>query len=84
MLNRFALLLFMLITIPAFSQTEDDNRILNQFIVMLKPGQQVDELVKEFPALQVQKCLSKQMNIWLMQRDTTADAEKFLLTLKAG
>lgn len=80
----FSLLLLMFISISAFSQLEDENRILDQYIVMLKPAQSTDELVKEFPSLQVKKCLSKQMNIWLLQRNTTADAEKFLLSLQSG
>ena len=84
MLKQFSLFLFILFSIPAFSQTEDDSQISDQFIVMLKPAQQVDLLVKEFPTLQVKKCLSKQMGIWLLQRNTTAGAEKFLIALQSS
>jgi len=82
MLKHLSLLLLIFISPAAFSQTDEDNRVLDQFIVMLKPGQQVDGLIKEFPVLQINKCLSKQMNIWLLQRNTTEGAEKFLLTLQ--
>ena len=74
----------MIISAPAFSQLEDDNRILDQYIVMLKPAQHIDELIKEFPTLQVKKSLSRQMNIWLLQSNTTTGAEKLLVSLQVA
>lgn len=74
----------MVVFVQAFSQVEDDNQISDQFIVMLKPAQQVNELVKEVPSLQIKKCLSKQMNIWLLQRNSVAEPDQFLLLLQAN
>ena len=50
---------------------------------MLNPGQSADVLIKEFPMLQIKKCLSKRMNIWLLQNSSTKDAEKMLRSLQS-
>lgn len=46
---------------------DDEHAIAHQYIVMMKPGQDVMQLVKDEPLLQTSKCLSKRMNIWLLQ-----------------
>ena len=46
---------------------EDEHAIAHQYIVMMKPGQDVMQLINEEPLLQTSKCLSKRMNIWLLQ-----------------
>ena len=74
----------MIVSVQAFSQLEDNYRVQNQFIVRLKPGQNIDGLVKEAPSLQIIKCLSRQMNIWLLERNITVGAEKFLETLQTN
>ena len=70
------------VSVPAFSQLEDDTRVQNQFMVMLKPGQNIETLVKQLPQLSISKCLSKQMNIWLLDRNNSAAPEKFLKQLQ--
>lgn len=52
MVKQLFTFFFLLISVATFSQSEDDNRLLNQFIVMLKPAQNINELLKGFPALQ--------------------------------
>ncbi len=84
MLKRFALFLFMAVSISVFGQVEDENQISDQFIVMLNPGHNVNELTKAHSSLQIKKCLSKQMGIWLLQRNTEAGAEKFLESLQTS
>ena len=84
MIKRFLLLFLMIVSVQAFSQLDDDNRVQNQFIVMVKPTQGIDALIKQFSGLEVKKCLSKQMNIWLVERNTTTGAEKFLESLQAN
>lgn len=71
----------------AFAQTDDDNSIPTEFIVMLKPGHKIEVLMQELessaisnPAT-IKKCLSPRMGIYLLQRNTTNAADKFLLGL---
>ena len=67
----------------SFAQFEqDDNRILNQFIVMLKPSQTIERLLLQFPSVKNKECLSQRMNIYLLERNTTSAPDEFLLTLK--
>ncbi len=77
-----------LFLLPLFSFAqlgEDDNRIANQFIVMLKPSQSIESLLKE-PAflgnLTNKECLSPRMNIYLLEKTTTSSPDDFLLLLK--
>jgi len=82
-MKKIALLFFLFLFINSFSQgLDDDHRILNQFIVMLKPAGHIEELTKTFPSLQVKGCLSKQMNIWLLERSSSIGAEDFLTALQ--
>ncbi|HWB63343.1 MAG TPA: S8 family serine peptidase, partial [Chitinophagales bacterium] len=60
----------------------NDPRVLNQYLVMLKPGIKADDFVKAYPSVQVNRCLSKHMNIWLLNRNTTTRAESFLAGLQ--
>ena len=83
MVKRFLFLLLITVSFPAFSQLEDDYRIQSEFIVMLKPAQSVEALVKDFSGVQIKRCLSKQMNIWLLERGSTKGAEKFLESLQS-
>ena len=63
----------------SFAQWEEtDNRVLNEFIVLLKPSVRIAEFTSTEGTLQVKQCLSPRMNIWLMERNATADAENFL------
>ena len=81
MFKQFLFALLVSISTTAFAQLEDDNRVLNEFIIMMRPAQNVADIVKAYPEVQIKKCLSKQMNIWLLQRKPTADAENFLQIL---
>ncbi len=67
-----------------FSQgfVDDDSRIANEFIVMLKPGRQVGELLKNLPEIKIKQSLSKRMNIWLLERNNLLKQEDFLTQLK--
>jgi hypothetical protein len=61
---------------------DDENAIPDQFIVMLRPGHTIESLQTAFPTLKNRGSLSKRMNIFLLERNTTASAEDFLLILK--
>ena len=81
----FALCLLLSAT-KSFSQfEEDDHRIINQFIVMLKPQHKIEQLLSE-PALvgnlTIRQCLSPRMNIYLLERNAATSSEDFLLTLQ--
>ena len=83
-MKKILVLFLLLFSIRSFSQFEDDSRVLNEYIVMLQPARQIDVVLREYPSLQVSRCLSRQMNIWLLQRNTTTAAEHFLATLRAN
>lgn len=77
------MLLLVLSATKLFSQyQEDDNRILNEFIVMLKPGHSVKQLLIDIPHTKTKECLSPRMNIYLLERNTTDGAEDFLFILR--
>lgn len=61
---------------------EDDNRILNEFIVMLNPAHSIDALLQGMSSLKVKEVLSPRMNIYLLERNSTQTPEDFLLSLK--
>lgn len=82
-MKNFSVLLFLFLALRSFSQFEEkDNRILNQYIVMMKPGAEVSEWLGRFTQLKVKQCLSQRMNIWLLERDKTAGSEDFLAVLQ--
>ncbi|MDB5282995.1 MAG: hypothetical protein JWO06_2070 [Bacteroidota bacterium] len=83
MKNIFVLLL-LFISMRSFSQYEDDSRIVSEYIVMLQPVSPVAALLKDYPSLHVKKCLSKRMNIWLLERNTTVAPDNFLSTLRSN
>lgn len=62
----------MLSSIMLCAQADDKGTILNQYIVMLRPGHTLEQVLKEVPGLKTERCLSKRMNIWLL---TTADGK---------
>ncbi len=77
------LALAMLFSVTAFAQwEEEDSRVLNQFIILLKPGMSVDRTLMAFPDVKPVSCLSKRMNIWLLQRSSVDNPEEFLRLLR--
>lgn len=73
----------LLLTAPAFAQFEDsDPRILDHYIVMMRGSTSINSVVESHPGIKVQRCLSAHMNIWLIERNTTANAEEFLSELQ--
>lgn len=62
-----------LLSFSLFAQLED-YRIYNQLIVMMKPGRDVKSITtdKLIPA----QCLSKRMNIWLLESTTNVSEEQ--------
>ncbi|MES2622268.1 MAG: S8 family serine peptidase [Bacteroidota bacterium] len=79
----FVLLLLVLSPTTSFSQfEEEDNRILNEFIVMLKPSHSVEQLLLNISNTKAKECLSQRMNIYLLERNTTFSAEEFLSSLR--
>jgi hypothetical protein len=56
-----------LLSLSVFAQL-DDHRIYNQLIVMMKSGKEVSSITTD--KLMVKQCLSKRMNIWLLQSTT--------------
>jgi len=88
MLNRYLITLLLLpllamLPVKSFSQMqEEDNRIANQFIVMLKPSQSIETVLAQFPSTKIKECLSTRMNIYLLERNTDSSPEEFLLALQ--
>jgi len=67
----------------SFAQWEEtDNRVWDEFIVMLKPTVRIVEFTSSETTLGIKKCLSPRMNIWLLERNTKTDAENFLTKLQ--
>lgn len=64
-----------LLSFSLFAQLED-YRIYNQLIVMMKPGKEVKSITTD--KLIAKQCLSKRMNIWLME--STANISEDELT----
>lgn len=60
----------------------EDSRDYTHFIIQLHPGNTIKDVTAQFPMLTVNRCLSKRMNIWLVERDTVSGAEAFLQQLK--
>ena len=80
------MLLFLFVSTISSAQFEEEyNRILNQFIVMLKPSHTIEQLLTE-PAfvgrLTNKECLSPRMNIYLLEKTTISSPDEFLLLLK--
>ncbi|MFN8287020.1 MAG: S8/S53 family peptidase [Chitinophagales bacterium] len=81
-MRPLVLLLTCLFSLPLFAQFEDsETRIYNQFIVMLKPGYSIAQLTEKHNELKTLKCVSANMNIWLLERNTTQQAEQWLQVL---
>ena len=77
------LVFFLLLFLNGFSQfEEDDHRILNQFIVMLRPSHSMESVLQQFPSVKIKECLSPRMNIYLLERTATSLSEDFLLELQ--
>jgi hypothetical protein len=64
------------------AQTEDEFRISNQFIVQVKPSSTIENVLRDFASLKMLRCLSKQMNIFLAERNSNLNEELFLDSLK--
>jgi len=83
LLSAGGLGVLLLLPLFSFSQfEEEDQRIVNEFIVMLKPTHSVENLLAQIPSVKIKKCLSPRMNIYLLERNTIASSEEFLFTLK--
>lgn len=80
----FILMIVSLAFQKASAQWEtDDKRILHQYIVMLKPGHEIEQLQSSFQVeIKSTQPLSKRMNIWLLERNTTVNADEFLYALQ--
>jgi hypothetical protein len=79
-----------LLLLPLYGQAQtyaEDSRIADEFIVMLKPGHNVDALMQDISKsplagnTKIEKCLSPRMGIYHLKRATTAASEEFLLLL---
>ncbi|HRG87505.1 MAG TPA: S8 family serine peptidase [Chitinophagales bacterium] len=83
----FVLIVWLCTVSGLYAQTVaiDDARVPNEFIVMLKPGCYVEQLLAE-PALKNQltlkECLSKRMAIYWLERNTQTGADDFLYVLQ--
>jgi hypothetical protein len=65
--------------------TDDDNRVADEFIVMMKPGHSINQLLAEpvlKDELQLKECLSKRMGIYWLQRNSATGADVFLHALQ--
>ncbi len=64
------------------AQTTDEGTIQHQYIVMMKPGHDVNALLKEMPEVKAVECLSKRMNIWLLEAIDGKGSEQQLYKLQ--
>ncbi|MCX6198730.1 MAG: S8 family peptidase [Bacteroidetes bacterium] len=62
--------------------TEEDNRVINEFIVMVKPAHSIEVLLQSTSSLKVKEVLSPRMNIYLLERNSIASPNEFLLSLQ--
>lgn len=65
--------------------TVDDARVPDEFIVMLKPGYTIEQLMDEPVAkgqLKLNDCLSKRMGIYWLERNTVTGADEYLHLLQ--
>ncbi len=63
----------------------DDARVPNEFIVMLKPGYTIEQLMAEPVVkgqLKLNDCLSKRMGIYWLERNTATGADEYLHVLQ--
>lgn len=63
----------------------DDARVPNEFIVMLKPGYTIEQLMAEPVVkgqLKLNDCLSKRMGIYWLERNTATGADEYLRVLQ--
>lgn len=82
-MKKILLAFAVLLHVSAFAQwQEEDPRMLNQYIVLLKPGATPQQLERMFTDIKVVRCLSGRMNIWLLERNTTKAPESFLGALR--
>jgi hypothetical protein len=87
-MKQLYVICFMLFAQFAVAQFDEDNRILNEFIVLLQPSAKPEDILRDFPSLQQPDstpsslCLSQRMNIWVLERNTANNAEQFLDSLK--
>lgn len=81
-MKNLLLALLMLCGTVLFAQINDEGTILHQYIVMMKPGHDVNTLLKEQPQLKAVECLSKRMNIWLLENVEGKGDEQQLYKLK--
>lgn len=59
-------------------QTPQGSRIPDQFIVMLKPGSHIKQLLQQNNTWKQSKCLSPRMNIFLLEINTAASTAEIL------
>lgn len=77
------LLILLFTSAKSFSQfIEDDNRVLNEFIVMLKPSHSIEALLQNTSSLRLKEVLSPRMNIFLLERNSKETPDEFLFSLK--
>ena len=79
MKHRFLSIIFLALSLMARAQSADEYAIPDQYIIQLKGGVDGNKFFISYPDFVVKKCLSKNMNIWLLQ-STTPDLLKVLNT----
>jgi hypothetical protein len=80
MKHRFLLIAFLSLSLMMRAQEVDRFAIRDQYIVQLHGGVDAEKFFASSPDMNVKKCLSKNMNIWLIQSDTKG----LLSTLQAN
>ena len=82
-MRSFVLLFFVFTSLRSFAQFSDENnRVPNQYMVMLQHPFTDTDLKRDFPGLIIKRCVSMQMNIWLLERTGITGAEEFLDSLR--
>jgi hypothetical protein len=70
MKHRFLLIVFLALSLVIRAQEADEFSIPDQYIVQLKGGIDGAKFFVPYPDMSIKKCLSKNMNIWLIQSAT--------------
>ena len=70
MKHRFLSIIFLALSLMVRAQSADEFAIPDQYIIQLKGGIEGTKFFAFYPYFVVKKCLSKNMNIWLIQSGT--------------
>lgn len=81
-MKKLLFLFTLLLSLGSSAQWPDEEQhVAGEFIVMLQPGVEIKELLRQMPQLHPERMISRTMNIWLVKGDM-AQEEELLNQLK--